>query len=228
MTSILLAQSNGKGLRVFIAKSFNIHTAQLRGDDNAIAFVASGPITVDGLMDASAYRAFGGPGALRTTSACTGASGAYGGGGGGNGTAGGNGSANRATSTGTGRCRRCPTNQHVRAARWRMQRRRRGRNELRRNWWWCTSVRVAHLNDHRVNWHCRRRRWRRRRRRRWWCRGGTVLIESPSVTINGAVTANGGAGGACEAEGSHSTPTRIQRPAWAGVRIACLGQVGQV
>jgi hypothetical protein len=42
--------------------------------------------------------------------------------------------------------------------------------------------------------------------------GGNVLIEAPVVSIDGAITANGGSGGACGVQGNHSTPDATPAP----------------
>jgi hypothetical protein len=89
--SIVVSQSSGAALRIFIAHSFKIHNLLVpAASGNPIAFVAVGPITVDGVLQAGAgIIHFGGT--LTSTGACTGGSNNRGGGGGGNATAGGNG-----------------------------------------------------------------------------------------------------------------------------------------
>jgi hypothetical protein len=81
-------------IRVFVARSFKIHDADLvtngAGDNNPIAFVASGSIEIAGRFASPPH--FAGPGGQSATSSCAGAGeSGRGGGGGGNATAGGRG-----------------------------------------------------------------------------------------------------------------------------------------
>jgi hypothetical protein len=215
--SILLAQSSGAGLRVFIAKSFKIHTALLRTGQEpiAVAFVASGPITIDGRIDATPYHGFGGPGDVSSNSACNGESGNFGGGGGGNATAGGNGSplaqlpphvgaAGGAARTDTyepliGGCAGGDEAgmSYV------------GRGGGALQFVSITSLTVAGTGIVDVG-------GGGGGDGAGGGAGGTVLLEAPIVTIDGGVTANGGAGGACGIEGSHSTPDAMPAAAVGG------------
>lgn len=94
--SLLITQGNS-AIRAFYAKSFVIDDATVTGPD-AVAFVAAGDITVQGIVDASGTVTTGGPGAQSSAAACSGHSGqsqtcvvtstCEGGGGAGNATAG--------------------------------------------------------------------------------------------------------------------------------------------
>lgn len=61
--SALVAQPDGAMLRVWLARAWTIEGVRIRGSLPA-AFVSSGAVVVDGLIDASADGATGGPGAM--------------------------------------------------------------------------------------------------------------------------------------------------------------------
>lgn len=190
VTSILLAQSSGVGLRVFIAKSFTIHHAQL---------------VIDGLVDAASYRAFGGPGAQTTSSACNGVGGPYGGGGGGNATAGGNGSPIPQLPPAAGApggAARVDTFEPIGGGC-------EGGDEGGTSFGGHgggalqfvsnTSLTVASTGIIHVGGGGGGDGG-------GGGAGGTVLIETPTVSVNGRITANGGSGGTCGLGGLDSTP----------------------
>jgi hypothetical protein len=99
VTSLVVNQGSS-AIRVFVGKSFEIQNATVVGT-MPVAFVASGPIKFEGLFDASANLASAGPGALELPAPSAGENGipGLGGGGGGNATSGGSG-APKATSIG--------------------------------------------------------------------------------------------------------------------------------
>ncbi|MEO6773597.1 MAG: hypothetical protein ABI467_11360 [Kofleriaceae bacterium] len=208
--SILLAQSSGVGIRIFIAKSFKIHAVQVRGYDNAIAFVASGPITIDGLVDASSYRGLNGPGAI-AGGACAGMGGSYGGGGGGNAVAGGNGSpiAQLPPAPGaTGGAAQIDSFDPIAGGCI-------GGDENGTSFGGPaggalqfvsrTSMTVASTGTVDVGGGGGGDGG-------GGGAGGNVLVEAPVVSIDGGITANGGSGGACGISGTHSTPDATPAP----------------
>jgi hypothetical protein len=90
VTSLVVAQGSSS-IRVFVAKSFEIHDATIAGT-MAVAFVADGAIEIDGDVDASANLGSAGPGALDLPALSVGGDRFTGGGGGGNSVGGGSGS----------------------------------------------------------------------------------------------------------------------------------------
>lgn len=88
VASVIVTQPSGD-IRVFVAKSFSFTNAKITGT-KAVAFVASGDITINGMVDASAGGPTGGPGEQLAPAGCRGTyTPAQAGGGGGNLTAGG-------------------------------------------------------------------------------------------------------------------------------------------
>ena len=72
--SVVVDQDGGSSIRVFLGKSFVIDDATVRGT-RALAFVAPGPITLRGKLDASAQGRTAGPGAQDVPAVCTGGGG---------------------------------------------------------------------------------------------------------------------------------------------------------
>ncbi|MEP6862975.1 MAG: hypothetical protein ABJE66_20275 [Deltaproteobacteria bacterium] len=94
--SFTVAQVGVPPIRVYVAHSFKIHAANLvataPASSSPIAFVADGPIVIDGKFDGALPIRFPAPGNQVVTAPCTGVDGERGGGGGGNGADGGRGS----------------------------------------------------------------------------------------------------------------------------------------
>lgn len=86
--SVLITQPGGPAIRVFLAKDWAMRSLTIRGA-HSFAAISTGPITIEGYVDASANGTVAGPGARSAPADCAGKSGTAGGGGGGNATKGG-------------------------------------------------------------------------------------------------------------------------------------------
>lgn len=212
--SILVSQIGVASIRVYIAKSFSFHSANVMSATDAthpIAFVATGPITFDGVVDAAiTTRHNFGPGGQISTAPCTGEGGGRGGGGGGNATAGGRGSP-MAVSIPTpgaaggpaqpadvfeplvGGCAGGNDGDPTLFG---------GLGGAALEFVSLTSITVSGSGTINVGGHGGGDDM-------GGGAGGNVLFEAPAVTIDGKVTANGGSGGACGMEGNNGTLTAM-------------------
>lgn len=216
--SMIVAQG-AQMVRVFLARSFVLNDVSIRGD-HAFAAVAPGTIIVKGRIDASADGRTGGPGAQEGAAACVGAfavltecgSGncAPGAGGGGNATAGGRGGGLEPrphTPGGSAQSSFAPLLGGCRGG----DHRNTGGSVLNQGGAGGGAVQLVSLDSVTLE--------------EFGFidvgggggdtiagggSGGNILIEAPIVRLTGStvgLTANGGAGGGCQAPGPDATPT---------------------
>ncbi len=203
--SLLVSQVGVPAIRVFIAHSFKIHAGLIQASaqvtSNPIAFVASGSITVDGLLDAGFPIRLGyfGPGSQLASAPCAGIADFHGGGGGGNATAGGFGAPKAQLPPAPGApggavqpadifeplVGGCPGGGFSGAAG--------GKGGAGLELVSLSSIDISgalNVGGAGGDDSC------------GGGSGGNVLLEAPAVSIEGMITANGGAGGACAASGN--------------------------
>jgi hypothetical protein len=220
--SIVVQQPGVPAVRVYLAHSFKIHGATLipsgLANRSPIAFVATGPITVDGLVDAGfpygAIRLFG-PGGQPDTAPCAGQGDAVSGGaGGGNGTAGGDGAPTysipptHGTNGGpaqpngyvplVGGCQGGDDGNGNPG----------GSGGAALQFVSMSSITVAEGGIINIG-------GEGGVSSAGGGAGGNALFEAPTITINGSVTANGGSGGACGTSGNNG-PTNATAAASVG------------
>jgi hypothetical protein len=205
--SIVLTQAGAPDIRAYIGQAIDMTGVVISGS-KAVAFVATGDITLHGLVDISATGTVAGAGAMETGS-CTGSV-ATTGGGGGNGTDGGVGASStdisgiHAGGAGGktvmnyeplfGGCRGGSTNGMGGAGGGAMQMVSGTRISFDTSA--ITDLGGGGAGGDAIGGGA----------------GGTIILESPIVAINGAVVANGGAGGACgttAADGTRTTAAAI-------------------
>jgi len=200
--SIVITQTGAPDIRAYIAQSVDMSGVVVTGS-KAVAFVATGDITLHGLVDISANSSAAGAGAMETGS-CTGSV-ATTGGGGGNATDGGNGAVSKDISGVIpggaggkavmnyeplfGGCRGGSSSAIGGA----------GGGALQMDSGTRITLDASAMVDaggggaggDAMGGGA----------------GGTIIVESPVVAINGAVVANGGAGGACGTTAPDGTRT---------------------
>jgi hypothetical protein len=226
--SIVVEQPGVPALRVYLAHSFKIHSATLipsgLANRSPIAFVATGPITIDGLVDAGfpygAIRLFG-PGDQPDTASCAGQGDSVSGGaGGGNGTAGGDGAPTytipptHGTNGGPAQPNGyvplvggCPGGDDGNGNLG-------GSGGAALQFVSMSSITVAEGGIINIG-------GEGGVSSAGGGAGGNALFEAPSITIDGSVTANGGSGGACGTSGNNG-PTN----ATAAASVGGCGVVG--
>ena len=197
--SSLVVTSDGADIRVYAAHSFAITTAYVSGS-KSIAFVAPGEIVLNGALFARASNDEGGPGASFAPASSDGVNGNGGGGGGGNGTAGGYGADGPGLVSAPGGAALLTFEPLVgggyggEGSAGFPSGAGGGAVELVS----LTSIDVASGGvidvgggggDDGAGGGA----------------GGTVVLEAPTVTIDGTLAANGGGGGGCGASGSDAT-----------------------
>lgn len=202
--SILVTQVGVPSIRVFIGRSFKIHAGVLQAvspfTSNPIAFVASGSITIDGDFDAGFPIRFFGPGGQLASAPCAGVAEFHGGGGGGNATPGGYGAPKAQLPAAPGApggvaqpaalfeplVGGCPGGGHGTASG--------GNGGAALEFVSLSSIDVSGIinaggsggGDNSGGGS-----------------GGNILLEAPTVSIGGTITANGGSGGACGLGGNY-------------------------
>ncbi|MEO8550858.1 MAG: hypothetical protein ABI678_12820 [Kofleriaceae bacterium] len=214
--SLLVSQVGVPSIRVYVARSFKIHGALVIANvssSHPIAFVASGPITIDGAFDAAidANHTFG-PGGQPSGAPCTGGVDGRGGGGGGNGTAGGRGAPAAvippAPGAEGGPAQPMAIFEPLVGGCFGgdgMDPNSGGAGGAGIQFVSLTSITVAAGGVVNVGGHGGGDD-------AGGGAGGTVLFEAPALTIDGKVTANGGSGGACGSNGSNATADATAAP----------------
>lgn len=232
--SISVAQLSAPAIRVYIAHSFTIRDAVVvpksaAFGSNSIAFVATGPIEIDGVFDAGSalnHSGMFGVGSQGNTSACAGSVGYAGGGGGGNGTAGSPGAPPNASVSLPGAAGGAPQAAHFEpliggcpGGDDGMNGNAGGRGGAGIQLVSGISITVSSTGALNVG-------GQGGGPNAGGGSGGTLVLQAPAIRLDGVVSANGGSGGACSNNGNAGSIGTTPAPGVGGCGTSHSGSGG--